>query len=94
MKRLVSRTGIIVAGSAATMSVGWAAFGPHGFPWLSPWLSFAWASLASLAVFWVVQGSIRLNRRFDDVESALRIRAAPASDPARVSGGRQVGSAG
>jgi len=91
MKHLVSRTGIIVAGSAATMAVVWAAFGPHAFPWLSLGLSLAWASLACVAVVWVVNGSVRPNRRLGDVEAAARIPAASVSERAL---GRQVGSAG
>ena len=95
MKYLVSRTGIIVAGSAATMAVVWAAFGPHAFPWLSLGLSLAWASLACVAVVWLVNGSVRPNRRLGDVigdvEAAARIPAASVSERAL---GRQVGSAG
>jgi hypothetical protein len=94
MKHLVSRPGIIVAGSAATMSVVWA-FGPHVSALLSVAMSLAWASLACVAVVWVVKGSVRLNRRLGDViggvEAMARIPAASVSDRAL---GRQVGTAG
>jgi hypothetical protein len=63
MKNVASRTGISVAVFAAAMSMVWAFFIPHGYPWPS----LAWAVLACAVAGWVGMSSIRSSPRMSDV---------------------------
>lgn len=63
MKNFASRTGIMVAISAAAMSGVWALFVPYGYPWPS----FGWAVLACSVAVWVAKGSMQPNPQMSDV---------------------------
>ena len=77
MKNVASRTGISVAVFAAAMSMVWAFFIPHGYPWPS----LAWAVLACAVAGWVGMSSIRSSPRMSDVIGDVEAEWPPTAAP-------------
>jgi diguanylate cyclase (GGDEF)-like protein len=74
LRDYVSTQVLQVAGMAASLSIVWAVFGPHRFPWRG----LAWLSLALLVALWLRERSARSCGRFGDIlRTTQRSRSYP-----------------
>ena len=81
MMNLASRTGSLLAVSAAAISIVLASFVPYGHPWAS----LSWAVLACAAAVWAAQSSSRPTPQMSDV--IRNVEAEPPRIPVAMARG-------